>query len=330
MIKQTVKFGMKVSGHFTLHKGKADALGNPIPGTRQKVAEFDNIITNTGLDHLGQTPSFLENCHVGSGTATEAATDTALGSWIAYTSSPPLGGSNYQSTEGTAPYFSKQVIDAYRFDAGEATGTIAEVGIGPNTTNTALFSRARVKDGVGSPTTITVLADEYLDVTYEFRIYPDHVNSNGSTNDGTGSIDISATTYNYTIRPAQVTGNSYYDCNAVIDVLAVGVNDAIAYSDDAALGAVTGSPSATENDGASSTGSSGKGTYTPGNYYCDLNFVFALDEANFTSGSGGIKAVQVHSTMGAYQILFDSAIPKDNTEILTLPVRFAWARATIT
>lgn len=67
----------------------------------------------------------------------------------------------------------------FEFPAGRATGNLTEVGVGwtsdgviiPNANNNRVFSRALILDASGQPTTLTVLADEILRVTYMLRLY---------------------------------------------------------------------------------------------------------------------------------------------------------------
>jgi hypothetical protein len=46
--------------------------------------------------------------------------------------------------------------------------------------------------------------------------------------------------------------------------------------------------------------------------------------------AGGITAIRIlTSAMGAYQISFSPAIPKDATKVLTFGLTLSWARAAI-
>lgn len=321
--------GFGVAGLIHLRKGKnlgyMDAnTGLWIPGREvvtQDLEPFTNIITNTGLDDLADTSvsGSTQYAHVGTGTNTEGATDTALQTHVASVASP----TRTNSVKASAPYYG-YLDSSWRFGEGAAEGNIAEIGFGPGASNTGLFSRARVKDGGGSPTTITVLSDEFLDVSYQFRLYPDHINSDGSANDGSGSIDISGTSYAYTIRPSEVNSASSWNAQNTRAEAAAEL-PWVVYGSDAALGAVTSSISAT----LSSSVNSGyfNSSYTGGTYSRNVGLTLALGSGNL---AGGIAGFQMKSFMGAYQVLFASAIPKDATKILTMNMNLAWSRATIT
>ena len=135
---------------------------------------FENLITNAGLDLFsgdavtGYSGSYLYHaptkyCYVGTSATAPAVTDTQLGALVG--TSP--AGSQGASINNVADR-RMEVTTTYTFDVGAATGNLSEIGVGPIATK--LFSRALIKDGAGSPTTITVLADESLRVTYEVRI----------------------------------------------------------------------------------------------------------------------------------------------------------------
>ena len=131
----------------------------------------DNVITNVGLNRA-ITANAIWGAGVGSGTAPELPTDTALGALIGKSDEAGPGDSRSTAVVGSAvsPYYSK-IIAVNRFPQGRATGNISEVGM-YSRDDEILWSRTLVKDTEGAPVTITVLADEILDVTYECRVYP--------------------------------------------------------------------------------------------------------------------------------------------------------------
>lgn len=325
--------GNKVGGVMQLTKGKnlgyMDAnSGVWVPGKdiiTGQTDPFKNIITNTGLDALASNPltELIDHCHCGTGTNTEAAGDSTLQTHVAYTATVQ---SSSEGVQSSAPYYAYR-NQTLRFGEGVAEGVIAEVGFGPSSSNANLFSRARVKDGGGSPTTITVLSNEWLDVSYQVRNYPDHINTDGTPNDGTGSIDISGTTYNYTVRPALVNSVTYQRPDFTAQYATATSVYGTVYGSDAALGAVTANPSATLSGNITSSNSgAANATYNTGTYNRDVTYTLGLTAGNLT---GGIKAYLFLTGFGGYQILLDAAIPKDATKVLTLVANIAWTRATI-
>lgn len=322
-----------MGGRFKLTKGKTIggivdvSTGMPLPGTGIDVVTgesgwFDNIFTDNGLNKIAASiySDVSGYCHCGTGTAAENASDVSLATFLAATSNITA---NSETAQGSPPYYGKST-KTWRFAQGAAEGIIAEVGISDQATTGDLISRARVKDGGGTPTTIEVLSDEWLDVTYEFRLYPDHVSA-----DGTGSVDYSGDSYDYTIRAANVTNYLYLralHCRAQGAV--IGVSQGAAYGSGAALGAVTSTPTGASSDTiAASSGSAwSASSYSNGTFTRDISLTIDPTDGNTT---GGVKALMFYTGLGSYQILFDPIIPKTVIKQWVFVATLAWTRATI-
>lgn len=296
----------RVAGFYTFHKGKVDADGIPIPGTYEKVAEFQNLITNNGLDSIWTCPGgsfgiqyLARTCLVGTGNTAPAFTDTTLDVYLASASTEDA--TNSFVDDVSEPYW--KFVRVYRFNAGTATGNLAEVGTGWATND--LLSRALILDGGGVPTTITVLADEYLDVTFEFRNYIDPASY-------TGTISISGTPYDIEWRPALI--------GTVVAVdKAINTTGAMQVAATQTLGTIYQQPSSL---GSNQTVDS-YSTYVSGDYFIDMTFEWGLSSGNLT---GGIGSALFTTGQSRFQISFDPKIPKTNTDILTLTFRVSWAR----
>src|SRR5690554_4270179 len=124
----------------------------------------DNLITDLGLDLIATNHSYMQVCAVGAGNAVPSVSDIQLDSFLVSTSNTTGRTQGINSTEPYAVW----VIKTFRFNQGQAAGNISEVGIGPGVNQ--LFSRALVLDGLGNPTSITVLPDEWLEVVYELTL----------------------------------------------------------------------------------------------------------------------------------------------------------------
>lgn len=297
-----------VAGRF-----KLEAVDTVTGARRELTPWFNNLITDQGLNQLGvgQLGYF---CMVGTGTATPAVTDTTLGNKIAHTTttvSATAGGS------ASAPYYGSYTV-VYRFAAGVATGNLTEVGIGYS--STLVFSRTLIKDGSGNPTTITVLSTEALDVTYEFRLY-------SPSADVPHSTVIAGVTYTGVVRASSVTafsGNAAWYAGFPFGATAgslTGGSSPVAQVYSGTIGAVTGSPTGTNsqiNDPVDSAYSANSMQRT-GTVTAPLS----------TGNVGGIQAVRIATRLGAYQISFSPAIPKDATKVLTLGLTLSWARMVI-
>jgi hypothetical protein len=339
--------GAGLAGRFQCSKFKGEYVydqegehirgynGNPIvhafKGTRITTAWSDNIVTDLGLNKIADTQFITATtyCHVGTGTGAASSSDTALGTFVAATNTVQ---SSASSSESSAPWFGSYVR-TWRFGEGVAEGIIAETAVSDQATTGEAYSRALVSDGVGGTTTIQVLSDEWLDVAYDHRLYPDHILSGGGADDGTGSITISGTSYDYVIRPANVDAWTNYVTGVRAKDNPTGVNLGEVYGSDGALGAAIAEPTGSSQDilakGSGTTVS--YETYSDDTFERDITFTMGLAEANVT---GGIAAMHLRTGFGDYQISLAATsggapLPKDDTKVWTFVLNLAWTRATI-
>ncbi len=304
-------------GRFAIRKGKVDCHGKPIEASKVLLAEFDNLITNIGLDRVGSGGLNFTTCQVGTGTAVPLVTNTGLQTFLA--NSSLVSDTTSALSPGGPPYWGGS-SRTYRFNAGVATGNLTEVGVGWSTGLSTLFSRALIVDGSGNPTTITVLADEFLDVTYTLRF-------RGPDTDQTGNVTITGVgTLTFTQRIARATSVTDWSHGFTGTAgLGTGTGDHVFYS--GTLGPVTGNPSG--SNASSSSGAVVNGTYTAGTYTRNSTLTLGLNNGNV---AGGIRSSLLTCLTarggGAFQTEFSSIIPKDATKILVLNTAYSWARGT--
>lgn len=291
----------QMAGHFKMVAHTLDDDGN-IASSRVLADWFPNLITDGGLDRIA-TASFLDWCQVGTGNSTPVNAATSLDNRIASTSTIQADNS---ATRSSTPYYAYQQR-TFRFAAGAAAGNLSEVGVGWASAG-SLFSRALILDGGGSPTTITVLSTEVLDVFYEFRIYPPTV-------DGSGSVVIGGVTYTITSRAAFVTSPNYWD----VPSSGVFSNTILTSAFNGAIGAITSGPTGS----SSAPSSTSVGAYSNGSKQRNLTISWGLNNGNL---SGGISTVLLYTSMGSTQFGISPAIPKDNTKTLDLNFTVSWAR----
>ena len=302
MSDKEINFTVHPQGYFVLSTDQ-----------RGKLAEFPNLILDTGLD-LFAAGGYLSRCFVGSGTVAPTVNDTQMGSFIAETS---VVFDVIAGCATSAPYYSFARYN-YRFAAGAAMGNLSEVGIGNTNGGTrVLLSRALIKDSFGNPTTITLLPDEILEVTYELRHYI-------PVNDVTGSITFIgnlAGTYTYTMRAAGVTtyvgNNSHGGWNATDLFTRKHYLGAVATS--GALAAITAAPSGGQYSSGAVTGPA----YVNGTCTTSLKYTWGVTEGNVP---GGIRSIAFSLGIGRYQIEFNPPIPKTNLDTLSLTFSHSWAR----
>lgn len=273
--------------------------------------ESPNMVVDSGLNALGsETNTLARYCKVGTSSSPVLASQTALGNEVASTQTVQAQSGGCQAT---APYFSWGRI-TFRFGQGAAAGNLTEVGISDN--NNALFSRALILDSGGNPTTLTILSDEYLDVTYELRFYQE-------TADQNFVVTLYGVDYDVLARPANITGvftnpggiiTSYFYSHITYYYTTQ------YYYYNGVIGPITGQPS-----GSSDSNYTGYGTYVNGSL--EKNFILSLG-LNNGNLAGGIKSVYIKTHKADWQLQFTPAIPKDNFKTLVLNIYVSWARYT--
>lgn len=293
-----------LSGFFRFEAVNAET------GEKRLLADWQpNLITENGLEQIG-TSGVITRVQVGSGQTTPNVNDTQLAAFIAETST--TNGSTISNPSSSAPFYSF-TRRTFRFGLGAAQGNLSEVGIRGTSAN--LFSRSLIKDANGNPTTITVLSNEFLDVTYELRIY-------APTVDVTSQFTIGSDVYDCIVRAAHCGNATFWStslhtwgANAISDS-GSGAQGCMVYNGN--IGSITQGPS-----GTSASCTNTQKTYSANSRYIEVDADLALTSGNL---AGGISSFLFSSNIGCYQAQFTPAIPKDNTRSLKLTVRFHWAR----
>lgn len=290
---------------------------------------FPNLITNSGLDFIGTCPSagvsfsisdFTAMCAVGVGNTAPAVTNTTLQSWLAAVYQTSGNGCNVNTSYNVGPPAYWQGQRSFQFTAGTATGNIAEIGIGPSSTQppvatNPLFSRALVVDGGGHPTVIPVLATEALTVTYILQVY----------------LNLTDTSYSMSLSGTSYTG--IFRRSAVTTIPAIGISIGTATNSttganyfcavySGGIGNTSQFPSGSSSQVAASTTA-----YVAGSYTAGFTAAFDINAGNF--GAGGIPAIlwgDVNTSGGFYQMSVSPAIPKTNAYNMTLSCNYSWAR----
>ena len=323
----TINVPLDMAGRYQLEIGKLDADGNEVPGSRRvAVPWFDNLITDGGLDQLGNvayTTDLIDYCRIGTGNTTPANTDTGLVAQVGATNTAGIGalGSGL-SVDGTYIYRSV----SKRFLPGAVSGVnLAELAMASATTG-QVFSRSLIKDTGGTPTTITLAADEYLDVIYELRLYL-------PANDQTASATIDGAANTVTIRYAtkvQQLNNWAAALGYPFDHRGTGgtapytLYDGVESLPESASGWYATSAHA---DGATVT----IGSYTTGTHSKSLTLAFGPTVANFPTGIGCVllgtsDGSNKPASLGPWAFGFSPKLNKTSTRKATVTVSFTWGR----
>ncbi|AHB12191.1 tail fiber protein [Xylella phage Prado] len=306
-----------VAGLFTISKGKSlDSL--------EVVADWqNNLITDTGMDAFGDQGSgyaqrlynVISYLAVGSGSTEPAFTDTALAAQVAQ-----VGRTSYETGgTSTAPYYAYARVQ-FQFPAGTATGVLSELGgkwYNSNNGTYPLTTRALIKDSSGNPTTITVLSDEILVVTYELRMY----------------VDTTPVVTTETIKGVSTT----VTCKPIALGRSGSLNEqsAIAWSDYVwgcyyfygGTGDGTGAITDQYPPGNMSSFSDLQiqyVAYVPGTYYRDVVCRMSINNVP----PGPITAAMGLSSCVPFQVGFNPGVTKTGSETANLRMRVSWSRYT--
>lgn len=284
--------------------------------SKQHTSWSKNLILDACLDQLG-VGGIASQCQVGSGNIAPNVNQISLQSLVATTSTVQSNESGVATdAEGMYAWYRRK----FRFAQGVAQGNLSEVGI----RNTVSTSRSLIKDENDVPVTLTVLAEDFLDVTWECQLRINTTPINSVIN---ASIEGVVTPVSFVLQPALVSeGTSGHWNQQLGRMLDSGVTSTghhaltvSAYADGATLGAVTGSPSGSVL--VDQKNMSYLAGYTAGSYSRTARAAFSISD-----GASAFKAFLIRTPVGTWQMLIDPAIPKTNEKIFTMDVTMAWAR----
>lgn len=310
-----------LSGQFRMVVSE-DAAGERV---KHDTGFFDNLITDVGMNRIGTVDSgtgfpiqtFIDVCGnfvVGSGSSQPAFTDTALEAPVARSGNPILD--SHSSNYDRGWY---EMVVRQQFGQGVAAGNLSEIGIQRDSMSGPLWSRALILDGSGNPTTITVLADDFLTCYYTLRIMIPQ-------EDAVFNIDVDYDEDG--VVPTVVTARPL-DANSSLTrggwgfVTAVDGSGALLrfYSGGLALPTAAqplGTPVA-----ALQTGNTTKTPYVTGSFQRYMSRGASLNQHN----SENLRTALLDWFMGYWQIEFNPPLQKDNTQTMQLTFGYSWARA---
>lgn len=290
--------------------------------------EFDNLITNTGLERWGQyiTPvnhsasfRFRDICGrfvVGSGSSPPEFTDTALDAPVSFAT----GNSTVVSEASNYSDGYCEIVVRWEFGQGVAEGNLSEIGIQRDSMSGGLWSRALILDGLGNPTTITVRNTDFLTCFYTLRISIPQTDSVFNILVDYGDEGQVPTTV--TMRPLNADNSSAQGGWSLFTRGTVGNASRLrAYTGGLAL----------------PTASTPLGTpiplavpppvtaipYVGGSHEAEITYHLALGDLN----SNDLATLNTSALMGEWQVNFDPPLQKNNTQTMDLTFGYSWARA---
>jgi len=303
--------------NVTLVKG----VGDIVTGS---IGPFKNMVCKTGLNGLAdyEYDTLVTYCHVGVGNDPVLISNTQLDSWTASTNNVI---DSSLSTKGLPPYYSQR-IKTWRFTAGTFNNhQISEIGFSDGATNSSMFSRALVITAFGKESSSWIRSDEWLDVVYDFRVYPQYANADGTPNDGIGTLLMNSISHSYVIRPSDVTDLTYWDASKAIAQI-IPASATIFITNSAAAGYILSdiSTHTAPFDGFADTTNSSmtNSTYVNDTYNRNVAYHWGPVNCNATGGIGGIR---FFTGMGSYQMSFSPALNKVWGTSMTFRINLAWA-----
>lgn len=291
--------------------------------------EAKNLLLTSGMREMSQRGSWLTSCQVGIDLSNDPDPSmTGMPGWVAGTSNIEENTVGAQPNPG--PFYGYRRL-RWRFPIGSISENknINRVGAGWGTANDAnLISLAKIVDSGGGETTPTWKADEYLDVSYEFRYY-------APTVDATGTVTLNGLDYNYIIRAMAATDQAVWanGIGSQIQSTASVDSDWLAYDGD--IGAtIEDSPTGltAESDNSNDY------TIAPAGVQ---NISFGMNVGPGTNDTDGwslttgklLRSLRIKTTAGWYQVQFDAVLSAGNgvpkTDQLTMVMEFnlAWSEA---
>jgi hypothetical protein len=179
----------------------------------------------------------------------------------------------------------------------------------------AAFSHALIVDGGGSPTTISVLSTDTLNVSYECRLYL-------NTTDTSYSLVIGGTTYSGIYRLADIATPTFSIEN-LERLRSIGASPSINYYS-GSIGAISTHPSGSSFGGNPSQIPWSYGTYTLGSYTIQATSSMAAN----TGSAMNITAIMLSTNFGRWQFSVSPSWNRAIFQSISTTFAISWGRYT--
>ena len=282
---------------------------------------FPNVITNLGLDAIGNDHNLFNFCAVGGGNSTPLNTNTKLDNFLAVSSQISSESKyDYDPVRDTEFYKCSRTV-GYRFE-GLDNKNISEVGLVGDYASGQhpAYTRTLIKNSAGEPTVITVLSGEILELQYRLWQVFDVKDKDQVV---TAMIDGVEVPFNVKIRLAGVGGNlgGSWSYAAVVGAHLTFQGNNYHQFGTGELGEITG-----QNSGLTNVYGLRWEAYQPSTYKRKFYV-----NASITEAVHPIRSFLFFTGLGAYQVRFgtvdgDLPIDKTNQDILQLGFEMSWGR----
>ena len=282
---------------------------------------FPNVITNLGLDAIGNDNDLFNFCAVGGGNSKPLNTNTKLDNFLAVGSQISSESKyDYDPVRDTEFYKCSKTV-GYRF-TGLDNKNISEVGLVGDYASGQhpAYTRTLIKNSAGEPTVITVLSGEILELQYRLWQVFDVKDKDQVV---TAMIDGVEVPFNVKIRLAGVGGNlgGSWSYAAVVGAHLTFQGNNYHQFGTGELGEITG-----QNSGLTNVYGLSWEAYQPSTYKRKFYV-----NASITEAVHPIRSFLFFTGLGAYQVRFgtvdgDLPIDKTNQDILQLGFEMSWGR----
>ncbi len=270
-----------------------------------------NLMTDRGLINAGVGGLFtwVRNCHIGTSGATPQNTDTKLGAWLAVSPDDGVSG----EVNGGDPDYECISTMKYRFNAGQGSGIVRELGISDSSSPASylLSIHTLVTPEINWEITQT------LDVFWRLSLFPSLIETSGQ-------VTIDGELYDWVSRPSR---------------LDLGDSPFFAWGDTTLVVNYTGNIGSGPTDFPSGTviaGTQAKSIADQGSGFTDTDLAYDLDDLDSPANSiqstrfdvfTGRSSGEDQGRQVQWNRVSDNApIQKDETKILIYHVRFTWGR----
>lgn len=281
---------------------------------------FPNVITNLGLDAIGNDHNLFHYCAVGGGNSTPLNTNTKLDNFLGVGSQiSSVSKYDYDPVRDTEFYKCSRTV-GYRF-TGLDNKNISEVGLvsSDDPGQHSAYTRTLIKNSNGDPTVITVLSGEILELQYRLWQVFDLKDKDQVV---TAMIDGVEVPVNVKIRLADV-GGWHYNFVVGMGIMYNGSNyGSHPLFGTGEIGEITGAISGATGDYIVMDWEA----YQPSTYKRKFYV-----NTSITDAVHPIRSFLFFTGLGAYQVRFgtvngDLPIDKTNQDILQLGFEMSWGR----
>lgn len=300
---------VRVQGRFGYEKIHART------GLVVQSGEFDNLITDDGLNALGTAGilSLVRWIAVGKGQTEEPGVgDPKLETEVGRTdwSGGYSDASGYDGSDPARPFHWYRKVYVFRED--QANDSLTELGLFNASSGGVMWNRQRFRDANGQATVITKTAEEQLKLFYEWRIYP----------------PLGTATQVFTVAGTPVTvTNSAQAINVTNHWGATSGYSLLTHFGEWNIG---GKLYETMSSGSwYSQSSRTTAPYVDGSLQRDGELRWEPNHANTQSGKIALLTVAPTGEWDQFRSAFSPVLTKTPDDRVVVQVRFTWDRATL-